>query len=106
MHEDSSTINRKRWSKTINISQIVICGPCNIIYMCLERQCTVKDDTQTLEEGEITESSIVSVKLPQLRSFDLVPTNTISVFALLTLRKLHVNHDLISERQSKREEDG
>ncbi len=60
----------------------------------------------TWEEGEITELSIVSVKLPQLRSFDLVPTNTISVFALLTLRKLHVNHDLISERQSKREEDG
>ncbi len=100
MHEDSSTINRKRWSKTINILQIVICGPCNIIYMCLERQSTVKDDTQT------PELSIVSVKLPQLRSFDLVPTNTISVFALLTLRKLHVNHDLISERQSKREEDG
>ncbi len=51
-------------------------------------------------------SSTVSVKLPQLCSFDLVPTNKISVFALLTLRKLHVNHDLISERQSKREEDG
>ncbi len=49
MHKDSSTINRKRWSKTINISQIVICGPCNIIYMCLERQSTVKDDTQTLD---------------------------------------------------------
>jgi len=29
-----------------------------------------------------------------------------SVFALLTLRKLHVNHDLILDKHSKREEGG
>lgn len=35
-----------------------------------------------------------------------MPTNRISVFSLLTLRKLHVNNHLISVKQSKREEDG
>lgn len=34
----------------------------------------------------------------------LVPTNKISVFSLFTLRKLHVNHDLISDKRAKREE--
>ncbi len=62
MHEDSSTINRKRWSKTINISQIVICGPCNIIYMCLEGQSTVKDDTQTLDLRRRRDNRVVDSK--------------------------------------------
>lgn len=52
------------------------------------------------------ELSIVREKLSVLDKVDLVPTRRSSVLSELSLRKLEVNQDLISERQWVREEGG
>lgn len=62
MHQESSAISRKILRKMIDILQIIICWPCNIIYMCLKRQSAVKDDTQTLNLWRRRDNRIVNSK--------------------------------------------
>lgn len=58
----------------------------------------------TWGEGETEELSIVREKLLHFVKVDLVPMRRTSVLLLFSLRKLPENQDLISCRQSEREE--
>ena len=56
----------------------------------------------TWGEGETVELSIVRKNLSVLARVDLEPTKRNSVLSLLSFKKLDVNQDLISSKQSER----
>ena len=49
--QDSSSVRSERGAETINVTQMEMCRPGNVIDVRMERKCAVEDDTQTLTLG-------------------------------------------------------